>query len=84
MLEFNQWLFNTEADLVGHSLWFKSYFNEFMPRAADSRVKKEKLPNCGMVEFVVQRISDETTSSSSVIYHIDKTSVIEIKWNNSI
>ena len=80
MLEFNEWLFNAnEADLVvavGHSLWFKSYFNEFLPRHAELEVKKKKLPNCGMVEFVVESLVD---FEGRPVYRVDPDSVAWLK-----
>ena len=78
MLEFNEWLFNSnEAEIVvvvGHSLWFKSFFNEFLPRASELEVKKKKLPNCGMVEFVIEALTD---FENKPVYRIEPDS---LRW----
>ncbi len=82
MLEFNQWLFSTEADVVvavGHSLWFKSFFNEFLPRADDNKVKKNKLPNCGVVEFVIESINVDNEVESRPAYYIQPQSIKILK-----
>ena len=80
MMEFNEWLFNANSAemvvAVGHSLWFKSYFNEFLPRRSDATVKKKKLPNCGMVEFVVECVTD---FENNPVYLIDASSIKTLK-----
>jgi hypothetical protein len=85
MLLFNEWLFSVNtAEMVvavGHSLWFKSYFNEFMPSAATHELKTNKLPNCGMVEFVVESVSvlNGTTREKQTFFRVDPTSINRLK-----
>jgi len=35
----------------GHSIWFRSFFKEFLPRDSDHVGKKKKVVNCGAVSF---------------------------------
>eukprot|EP00048_Salpingoeca_helianthica_P015900 m.229267 g.229267 ORF g.229267 m.229267 type:complete len:336 (-) comp17712_c0_seq1:24-1031(-) len=81
MLQFNEWLFGANtADMVvavGHSLWFKSYFNEFLPSAVTHELKTNKLPNCGMVEFEIEcaTVVNQVTQSSCAYYRVDPVSI---------
>jgi hypothetical protein len=83
MEEFNKWLFHSNDNevvvAVGHSLWFKSFFNEYLPRHDESSVKKNKLPNCGMVEFDIecQLVTNEIESRH--VYRIEPSSIRVLK-----
>jgi hypothetical protein len=41
---------------TGHSLYFKAFFQTFLPYSFDHVAKKKKLINCGMVSFTFERI----------------------------
>ena len=40
-----------EVIVVGHSLWFKTFFNRFLPAQSTHIGKKKKMMNCAMVSF---------------------------------
>jgi len=56
MLEFNTKVFSATLpeDYIivgGHSIWFRSFFREFLPVASTHVGKKKKVVNCGAVAF---------------------------------
>ncbi len=40
--------------VVGHSLWFRSFFQAFLPAESDHVSKKRKIVNCGVVGFTLE------------------------------
>lgn len=42
----------------GHSLWFRSFFQLFLPPEAEHQSKKRKIVNCGVVGLTLQVIRD--------------------------
>lgn len=40
---------------VGHSLWFKSFFDVYLPKSADSIARKRKMSNCSCVALTLQK-----------------------------
>lgn len=40
---------------MGHSLWFKSFFDVYLPKSADAVARKRKLANCACVAFTLQK-----------------------------
>jgi len=55
----------------GHSLWFRSFFREFLPREFDHISKKKKMVNGGLVAFTLVKMQDKVAidpDSVKVIY----------------
>ena len=55
----------------GHSLWFRSFFREFLPRELDHISKKKKMVNGGLVAFTLIKMGDKVAidpDSVQVIY----------------
>jgi broad specificity phosphatase PhoE len=53
-LDFCRLAFQMEQDVIvvfGHSLWFKSFFKNFLPQFNLHESKKHKIVNCGVVAF---------------------------------
>lgn len=53
--EFLNWTFERKENIIvvagGHSLYFREFFRNFLPRAADHIAKKKKIVNCGCIAF---------------------------------
>lgn len=58
---------------AGHSLWFRSFFQTYLPHASTHISKKKKLINGGLVGFTFQRLKDPDTGDYH--YMIDPTSI---------
>jgi hypothetical protein len=59
---FNEWAFlQKETTIVvgGHSLWFKHFFQTFMPFGSDHPAKTKKIVNSGVIAFTLHRWEDE-------------------------
>lgn len=56
----------------GHSIWFRSFFKEFLPRGSGHVGKSKKVVNCGMVAFDLWKMSEEDGRSR---YMIDEKSI---------
>ena len=57
---------------VHGSLYYSSFFREFLPAKDSHPAKDRKLTNCGAVGLAVEKI---TLKDGSVIYQIDKDSI---------
>ena len=60
MKEFCKYVFSqrTEAFIVGgHSIWFRSFFQNFLPYDVDHVAKKRKIVNAGAVGFTLMKVS---------------------------
>jgi hypothetical protein len=69
--DFNKWAMESEEDTIivgGHSLWFKQFFNLYLPFDCAHRSKKEKLTNSGVVAFDLYKLNSEKA------YYIDPES----------
>jgi hypothetical protein len=60
--------------LGGHSLWFRSFFQTFLPRQAAHDAKSKKLVNAGVVSFRLERV----TVFGKERYCVDPRSVVSI------
>ena len=52
MMTFNKWAFEEDRGTlicVGHSLWFRNYFREFLPETFQHDCKAKKMMNCAWV-----------------------------------
>lgn len=75
---FNEWVFKRREDAViagGHSLWFKSYFQTFLPFNTHHIAKTCKITNSGVVSFDLHRAE---TSDGRVLYRIDPASIVVV------
>lgn len=75
---FNEWAFNREEDIIivgGHSLWFKYYFQTFLPYNDDHKAKKKKLKNSGAVVFDLHCAKAE---DGTVLYRVDPHSLLTV------
>ena len=60
---------------VGHSGWFRSFFDVYLPRSAASHpARKRKIVNCGLVAFTLQR----GTVRGEIRYRIAPESVMAL------
>jgi len=51
-MTFNKWAFEEDRGTlicVGHSLWFRNYFREFLPETFQHDCKAKKMMNCAWV-----------------------------------
>ena len=71
---FATWVFTQPHDViaVGHSLWFRSFFQEYLPLKDSHPAKDRKLTNCGAVGLTLEKL---TLKDGSSIYRIDKESI---------
>ena len=56
----------------GHSIWFRSFFQTFLPNKEDHPGKKKKVVNCGIVAFTLIKVLRQ---SGQPTYMIDPKSV---------
>ena len=74
---FNAWVFSRPEDTIivgGHSLWFKSFFQTYVPHTADLESKKKKIVNSGAVSFSLHK-SEHNNKDGMPMYRIDPESV---------
>ena len=70
--EFCKWAMeNQEENIIvgGHSLWFKQFFNLYLPFDSNHRAKKDKMTNSGVISFELYKLKGEKA------YYIDPNSV---------
>lgn len=58
--------------VAGHSLWFRSFCQVFLPAASDHPSKRRKIVNCGVVGMTLQMLRDY---DGAVHYRIDPASI---------
>lgn len=71
--EFNKWAFECEEDTIivgGHSLWFKSYFNLYLPYSSTHKAKTDKITNSGVIAFTIHK-----SAGGGKDYFIDPESI---------
>lgn len=69
---FNDWTFKREEDMVivgGHSLWFKNFFQMYVPHSSTHECKSKKIVNSGLVSFVLERWED--AEGKALGYRVD-------------
>lgn len=74
---FNEWVFKRPEDAIivgGHSLWFKYYFQTFLPFKSNHDAKTMKIENSGVVSFLVHRAEIDGTP----FYRIDPDSIVNV------
>jgi broad specificity phosphatase PhoE len=61
--------------VAGHSLWFRSFFQLFLPAAVEHPSKKHKLVNCGVAGLTLQVLRD---AHGQERYRIDPASIVVV------
>ena len=80
MKSFNAWAFDQldEPDGVGtiviggHSLWFRTFFQTFLPKSSTHIAKKKKMVNCGVIAF---DLTTAKAASGAVVYRVAEESI---------
>lgn len=76
MLKFCSWAFASDHGTLivfGHSLFFRSFFREFLPDKLAHAAKKSKIVNAGAVEFTLESF---VAPGRGVVYSILPESII--------
>lgn len=78
-LAFCNWAFRHQHEMIviagGHSLWFKSFFNNFLPSSSDHVSKTGKLTNCGIVAFNLYKVPGDRHLGMQTNYGVDPASI---------
>jgi hypothetical protein len=72
---FNEWAFKRQESAVivgGHSLWFRHFFQTFLPFKFEHDAKVKKISNSGAISFKLQRTEGK---DGSALYRIDPSSI---------
>jgi bisphosphoglycerate-dependent phosphoglycerate mutase len=77
LLAFNDWAFQQQdiSTIIvgGHSLWFKNFFQTFLPHQFEHDAKNKKITNSGMVAF---ELHAHDMGDGSTQYRIDPESIV--------
>lgn len=77
LLAFNEWAFKRSEQTIivgGHSLWFKHFFQTFLPHKTDHEAKTKKITNSGVVAFTLQQTFE--TEDGMPRYRVDPESLV--------
>lgn len=72
---FNEWIFQRDEEIIiagGHSLWFKNYFQTYLPHKITHDAKNKKITNSGIVALTIYMSEDNDGGS---LYRIDPESI---------
>jgi hypothetical protein len=72
---FNDWIFQRDESVIiagGHSLWFKNFFQTYLPHKTAHDAKFKKITNSGAVSFTIYRGED---ADGLALYRIDPDSI---------
>jgi len=76
---FSEWCFDGYDGhtivAVGHSMWFRRYFNCFLPHLSDHKSKTKKMQNGAAVAFDLYH---QITPKGESAYFIDESSIVEV------
>ncbi|RYH25718.1 histidine phosphatase family protein [archaeon] len=78
---FNEWMFKQHEQTIivgGHSLWFKYYFQTFLPHESTHEAKSKKISNSGVVGFTIQQTTDLLTEDGQPRYRIMPDSLVVV------
>lgn len=78
---FNDWAFKREESVIivgGHSLWFKSYFQTYLPHASTHDSKNLKIVNSGLVGFTLHRHVDDSAAAALLGYRVEESSIVNV------
>lgn len=82
MQAFAEWAFKRDEDVIivgGHSLWFRYFFKEFLPKKDNPFNAKDcKISNGGVVALTLERGSVDLEDGPTVQYRVDPNSILEI------
>lgn len=74
MKAFNEWAFQEDRGTlicVGHSLWFRYFFREFLPDTFQHDCKTKKMKNCAAIGFTLRM----SNNGGDPVYSIDPKSL---------
>ena len=74
---FNEWAFQRPESVVicgGHSLWFKYFFQTYLPYKTAHDAKTKKITNSGAVAFTLHR-AEAAEADGTPLYRIDPDSI---------
>lgn len=75
---FNEWIFARKEDAIivgGHSLWFKYFFQTYLPHHFHHDAKNKKIANSGVVAFTLHAY---TADDGEKHYRIEPTSLVSV------
>lgn len=75
---FSEWAFNRPETTIivgGHSLWFRSFFQTYLPHSCTHDAKTKKMENSGVVSFTLQRAKYAAPDGSGFLYRVEPSSV---------
>lgn len=76
---FNEWIFARKEEYIivgGHSLWFKYFFQTYLPHASTHEAKSKKITNSGVVACKVYQYTNP--EDGITYYRIDPESVTTV------
>lgn len=76
---FNEWIFARKEDVIivgGHSLWFRTFFQTYLPHTHNHESKKHKITNSGVVAFELHAYYNE--GDGEKYYRIDPKSIVNV------
>mmetsp|Transcript_6671 Transcript_6671/g.13552 ORF Transcript_6671/g.13552 Transcript_6671/m.13552 type:complete len:343 (-) Transcript_6671:124-1152(-) len=71
---FANWIFTRQEETIivnGHSLYFRNFFNTYLPASCSHVARTKKISNCGVVSFRIKKAMYNDT----VMFRIDPTSI---------
>lgn len=85
MQAFAEWAFKREEEVIvvgGHSLWYRSFFREFLPKGENPfDARNVKIANGGVIALTLERGTVEGEDPGmlgTVQYRVDPDSIVEI------
>jgi hypothetical protein len=76
---FSEWAFSRNEEVIiagGHSLWFKYFFQTYLPHHTNHDAKNKKITNSGAVAFKIDEFIDPTDGTTT--YRIDPASIVTV------
>ena len=78
---FSDWVFTRPEEVIiasGHSLWFKYYFQTYLPHSSAHPAKSCKIVNSGVIAFTVSQGLLDTPNGRMSVYAIDEGSIMNV------
>lgn len=75
---FSDWAFKREEEVIivgGHSLWFKNFFQTFLPHSSKHEAKSKKMVNSGVISFDLYAHVDH---EGVMQFRVDPDSIINV------
>lgn len=76
LASFSKWVFNRKENTIivgGHSLWFKNFFQTYLPHDSNHEAKTKKIANSAMVAFTLYKGEDDKGMPQ---YRIEADSIV--------